>query len=126
MTAVDGDGSGLTEVEGTDVVKAENVVGVAVGEEDGVELGDADAEGLVAEVGGGVDDNVAVVEAKPDGWAEAVVAGVGGGADVAIAADGGDADAGPGTEDGEGDEAHSCSGDSGAGISVYFSKGIGS
>ena len=76
MTAIDGDGSGLTEVEGTDVVEAKNVVGVAVGEEDGVELWNTDAEGLVAEVGGGVDNDVAVVEAEPDGGAEAVVAGV--------------------------------------------------
>ena len=89
-----------------DVVEAEDVVGVAVGEEDGVEFGDAGAEGLVAEVGRGIDDDIAVVVAQPDGGAEAVVTRVGGGADVAIAADGRDADGGAGTEDGEGDETH--------------------
>jgi len=76
LAAVDGDVAGLAEVEGADVVETENVVGVAVGEEDGVELGDADAEGLITEVGGGVDDDVFVVVVEPDGGAEAVVARV--------------------------------------------------
>lgn len=123
LARVDGDGSGLAEVEGANVVEAENVISVAVGEKDGVELRDADAEGLVAKIGRGVDDDVFVVIAKPDGGAKAIIAGIGGSADVAIAADGGNADAGTGAEDGEGDQAHFGSWDSGPGISIYFSKG---
>ena len=98
------------------------MIGVAVGEQDGVELRDADAEGLVAKIGRGVDDDVFVVIAKPDGGAKAIIAGIGGSADVAIAADGGNADAGTGAEDGEGGQAHFGSWDSGLGISDYFSK----
>ena len=115
--AVDGDGAGLAEIEGADVVEAEDVVGVAVSEEDGVEFGDADAEGLVTEIGRGVDDDVFVIETDPDGGAEALIARVVRGADVSIAADGWDADTGAGAEDGEGGEAQF--GSSGMGIPPF-------
>lgn len=101
--AVDGDVGLLPEIKGADIVEAEDVVGVAVSEENGVEFGDAGAEGLVAEVGGGVDDDFAAPVADPGGGAEAAVAGIGRGADGAIAGDGRDADAGAGAEDGEGE-----------------------
>jgi hypothetical protein len=103
LGGVNGDGAALAVVEGAEVVEAEDVVGVGVGIEDGVEIGYSGAEGLGAEVRGGVDDDVFAGEVEPNGGAEAVIAGVGGGADVAIAANGGDADAGAGTEDSKGD-----------------------
>ena len=46
------------KAQGTEVVHAEDVVGVAVGVEDGVEAVDAGGNGLGVEVGAGVDDDV--------------------------------------------------------------------
>ena len=62
--AVHGERGFLANVEGANIVEAEDVVGVAVGEEDGVEAIEADAEGLLAKVGRGVDDDVLAVARK--------------------------------------------------------------
>ena len=99
LGAVDGDGVFAFELEGANVVEAHHVVGVGVGVENGVEAADAGAEGLGAEVGSGIDEDVAAVVGDEDGGAEAIVAGVGGSADVAVATDGGHAYAGAGAED---------------------------
>ena len=101
LRGVDRERSLLLEIEGADVVEAEDVIGVAVGEENGVETLEAGAEGLVAEVGRGVDDHVAAGVRKKDGGAGAFVARIGGAADGAFAADGGHAHGGAGAEDGE-------------------------
>ena len=55
------------EAEGAEVVQAEDVVGVAVGVEDGVDAADAFAEGLGVEVGAGVDEDDVVVVGDEDG-----------------------------------------------------------
>src|SRR5579859_6409738 len=54
--AVDGQGRFLANVEGANVVETENVVGVPVGEQDGVKAIESNTQGLLAEVGSGVDD----------------------------------------------------------------------
>ena len=84
------------EAERAEVVHAEDVVGVAVGVEDGVEAADAGADGLGVEVGAGVDDDVVAFPGDEDGGPGAAVARVaggrsGGGADGAVAAERGDA-----------------------------------
>ena len=62
------------EAEGAEVVHAEDVVGVAVGVEDGVDAADVFADGLGVEVGAGVDqDGVAVVVDEERGAGAAVV-----------------------------------------------------
>ena len=54
--AVHGDCALLTDVEGANVVEAEDVVSMTVGEENGIKAIEANAQGLLAEVGSGVDD----------------------------------------------------------------------
>ena len=98
---VDGHGSALADVEGANVVEAEDVIGVAVGEEDGFKTIEAGSEGLGAEVGGGVNDYVLGIAGEKDGGTEALVVGIGGTADGTGAADRGDAHGGAGAEDGE-------------------------
>ena len=63
----------LAHVERPNVVETENVIGVGVREEDGVEPLEADAKGLLAEVGRRVDDDVLVVAREKQGRAEPVV-----------------------------------------------------
>jgi len=99
--AVDGHGSALANVEGANVVEAEDVVGVAVGEENGFETIEAGGEGLGAEVGGGVNDDVLGIAGEEDGGTEALVVGIGGITDGAVAANRGNAHGGAGAEDGE-------------------------
>ncbi len=88
--SVGGDGHFLVVVEGADVVEAEDVVGVGVGVKDGVDAGDVGAQGLGAEIGRGVDQDIFAGVLHQDGGAEAVIARIGGGAGGAGAADGGD------------------------------------
>src|SRR5215831_13631063 len=73
-------------------------------EDDRVKMIEADAQGLGAEVGRGIDEDVASFVADENGGAQAVVTWIGGGADGAVAADGGYARTGPGAQnlDGEG------------------------
>ncbi len=92
----------MAEGERAQVVHAEDVVGVVMGVEDGVNLGEVLAESLRVEVGAGVDEDRVVVESELDGGSGAAVARVGGGADGAGAAERGDAHAGAGAEECEG------------------------
>jgi hypothetical protein len=62
---VDGKRGFLADIEGANVVEAEDVVGVAVSEENGVEAFEAGTEGLLTEVRSGVDDDV-LVEARDE------------------------------------------------------------
>ncbi len=82
------------EVEGTQVVEAEDVVGVGVGEQHGVDAFDLGVEGLLTEVRPGVNDDDAFAVANDDGGAQTAVARVRGPADFAVAPDGGNADTG--------------------------------
>ena len=99
--AVDRERRFLADVERANVVEAEDVVGVAVGEQDGVEAIEADAEGLLAEIGCGVDDDVLAVARKQEGGAQAVIVRIFRGADAAIACERGHAHGGAGAEYGD-------------------------
>ena len=76
------------EAERAKIVEAEDVVGVGVGVEDSVDVADAEAQRLLAEVRAGVDEDamrrggVAVLPFDGDRGAKALVAWIGGGADV--------------------------------------------
>src|SRR5258708_4991394 len=56
--AVDRQRRPLAYIEGADVVETENVVGVAVRQQNGVEAFESDAEGLLAEVWSGINHDV--------------------------------------------------------------------
>ena len=114
--ALDGVGGGVVgverelaavaEAEGAEVVHAEDVVGVAVGVEDGVEAADVFADGLGVEVGTGVDEDVCGrcrrcrIEGRVRRLRRAGAVRVG--ADGAVAAERGDAHGGAAAEKGEG------------------------
>ena len=78
----------LADVERANVVKALDVIGVAVGEKNGFEVIEAGGEGLGAKIGGGVNDDVLAVAGEEDGGAQALVVRIGGLADGTVAADG--------------------------------------
>ena len=86
----------MADVEGANVVEAEDVVGVAVGEQDGIEAVEADAEGLLAEVRRGVDHDVLSVAREQQGRAQAIVVRIFRGANGALASQGGHAHGGAG------------------------------
>ena len=67
------------EAERAEVVHAEDVVGVAVGVEDGVEAADVFADSLGVEVGAGVDEDVVAGVGDEDGGTGAAVARIAGG-----------------------------------------------
>ena len=75
----------------SEIIEAGNVVGMAVGVQDGIEPGDAGPEGLGAEIGRGVDDDAEGWVLDPNGGAEATVAWIGGGTDATGACEEGDA-----------------------------------
>jgi hypothetical protein len=112
VVGVEGKAAGGFEAEGTEVVHAEDVVGVAVGVEDGVDGVEVLAHGLDVEVLAGVDEDVVAwfcgaegSVGDDDGGAGAAVgrAGfVGRGADGAGAAEGGNRHGGSTAEKGEG------------------------
>ena len=91
----DGDLSLLPVVEGAHVVEAHQMVGVGVREEHRIQVSDARAQRLRAEIGRGIDQYVAARVAQEDRGPEAVIPRIGGSADVAMTADGGNADARP-------------------------------
>jgi len=98
---VHGDCALLADVKGANVVEPEDVIGVAVGEEDGVEAIETDAQGLLAKVGRGVDDYVLLVSRKEQRRTETIIAGIFGGADTAVAAERRHAHGSAGAENGE-------------------------
>lgn len=104
LVGVEGQEAGLVgEAERAEVVEAEDVVGMGVGVEDGVEVMDALANGLLAEVGAGIDDDgmrpCTALPADGDGRASAAVARVSGGTHGAPASQGGDAHGGSAAEE---------------------------
>jgi hypothetical protein len=64
------------------------MVGVGVGEEHGMDVLDVGTQGLGAEIGGGIDQDVTAAVAKEHGGPQAIVARVGRRTDGAMAADG--------------------------------------
>ena len=101
FVAVNGERGFLADVERPNVVETQDVVGMAVGEQDGVEAVEPGAQGLLAEVGSGVDDDVLIVAREKQGRAQTIVAGVFGTADAAVTAESGHAHGGPGAKDGD-------------------------
>ena len=75
------------KLNGPHVVETHDVVGVLVGEQDGVEPVDLGAQGLRAEIRRGVDQDVAPAVADQDGGPQAVVARIVRAAHIAMAAD---------------------------------------
>ncbi len=84
----------LTDVEGANVVEAEDVVGVGVGEQNGVEAIEANTQCLLAKVGRGVDHYVFSVAREQQGRTQPIVVGVLRGADAAMASERGHAHGG--------------------------------
>ena len=106
VVGVDGEIAVGVKAEGTEIVEAEDVVGVAVGVEHGVDAADALAQGLGVEVRAGVDEDGVLVVGEADGRAGAPVARIsvgrdGRGADRAVAAERGHAHRGAGAQKGE-------------------------
>ena len=78
----------LHEVEAPDIVDAEDVVGVAVGEDDRVDASNAVGQRLLAQIGSGIHQHRrAIVELHEDRRPQAAVARVGRLARAAVAAD---------------------------------------
>jgi hypothetical protein len=88
---VDGDSISILYRVGAKVVEACDVVGMAMGVEDSIEVWDGGAEGLGTKIGGGIDDDAEGAFFDPDRGAKSAVAWVGGGADAAGAGEEGDA-----------------------------------
>ena len=94
LVGIDGQVVVPAKAEGTEIVETHDVIGVAVGVEDGIDATNAFAQGLGVEVGAGIDQHGVVVVGEPDGWAGAAVVRVsigrrGGGAYGAVATEGG-------------------------------------
>ena len=79
----------MLEAERTQIVHAEDVIGVGVSVENGVDVVDVLAQCLPAEILPGIDDDRMLTPLYGDGGAAARIAGVNRGADGAIAAEGG-------------------------------------
>jgi hypothetical protein len=84
---VDRDGAFLAKIVGTQIVEAQDMVGVAMREDHGVQAIDVCAEGLRAKVGAGVDDDVLAGAGEEERRAEALVAWIERFADGAAAAE---------------------------------------
>src|SRR6266700_534917 len=100
FVAVDRKSRALPDVVGTNIIESQNVVGVAVGEKNGVKAIDAGAHGLLAKIGSGVDDHVVAVTGEKNGRAKAFVVRVIRMANAAGAAERGHAHRGAGAENG--------------------------
>src|SRR5215469_1126955 len=85
LRCVNGDRRLLFGIKRANVVEAENVVGVGVCVENRVEMSNASAQGLLAEVRGSVDDDVAAIVREQHRGARALVVQIGGVADIALA-----------------------------------------
>src|SRR5207248_2342492 len=73
----------LTNVVWSNIVEAENMVGVAVSQQNGVQAVQASTHSLLAKIGSGVNDDVLALPRQKNGGAEALVMRVGGTADAA-------------------------------------------
>ena len=73
---VNGKSSSLVDVEGANIVEPEDVVGMSMGQQNGMEGIDSLAQGLLAKIGRGVDNHVVSVSREEQGRARAVVVGI--------------------------------------------------
>src|SRR5579862_1577300 len=96
--SVNRNGRALMVIEGAHIVQAEDMVGVAVRINDGVERRRVGSQHLRSEVGRGVNHNVSGNGGNQDGRPQPFVTGVGGEANRAGATDGWYPGAGPGTK----------------------------
>jgi hypothetical protein len=82
----------MREAERAEIIQAEDVVGMGMGIEDGVDVSDAEAQRLLAEIRPSVDEDavrrggIVVLPLDRNGGTQALVAGISGGADAAGAA----------------------------------------
>ena len=83
------------------LVESEDVIGMAVGVEYGVETAHVFAERLLTKVGSGINENGVLVVFEQDGGPSAPVSGIVGGADFAVTADGRHAHGGATAQDGK-------------------------
>lgn len=90
--AVNGDGMAEVELEEAEVIESEDVIGVFVGVDHRVDDADAFTEQLLAEIGGGIDQQVALGEAENGATSGALVFRIASRTDGAIAANRGDSD----------------------------------
>jgi hypothetical protein len=88
---VDGNSISIFYGVGAKVIESCDVVGMAMGVEDRIEVWTGGAESLRAKIGGGIDDEAEGAFFDPNGGAESAVAWVGGGADAAGAGEEGNA-----------------------------------
>lgn len=98
---IDRDAVSVFDGVGAEIIKAGDMIGVAVGVEDRIEAGDGGAEGLGAKIGRGIDDDAERAVLDPNGGAKAAVARVGGGANAAGAGEKGNALGSSGAEKGQ-------------------------
>src|SRR6202030_2091403 len=68
LRTVDGQGRVLADVERADIVEAENVIGMAVRQNNGVQAIEPDAQGLLPKIRCRVDDHVLTVAGKQQRW----------------------------------------------------------
>lgn len=100
-SGIDGELGVFAYGEAAQVVKADDVIGVLVGVEHGVEVLDFFTQALCAKIRAGIDDPFHVGGLNMDGSSEAIVFWVVGFAHWAVAADDGDSDGGGGAEEGD-------------------------
>ena len=79
----------LPEIEHARIIEAHDVVGVAVGENHGIQAGHALAQSLRAEVGSGINHHRPAVVLQQDGRPGALVVRIGGRADGTLAGEDG-------------------------------------
>ena len=90
----------LAQIEGANIVKSQDMVGVSVRKNDGIEAFESLTQGLKAEVGRGIDDHVMILAGDQNRRPGTIVVGVLGTADAAMAAEAGNAHGGARAEHG--------------------------
>ncbi len=73
FVAVDGERGPLPDIVGANVIKPEDVVGMAVRQQNGVEAFQANAEGLLAEVRRGINHHVLAAAGDQQGRAQPLI-----------------------------------------------------
>ena len=91
----------LQRVEAPHIVESEDMVGMRMGEEHGIDLPDPVCDGLLAEIGRGIEQDGDATQAQVEARTQAPVARIGRSADGAVAADHRHAGGGAGTEEEE-------------------------
>jgi hypothetical protein len=101
LVAVNGQSFPLPDIVRSNIIKSEDVVGVAVREQDCVQAVEANAEGLLAEIRAGVNYHVVAAAGNEQGRAEPLIVGIVRMAHAARAAERGHAHRSSGTENGD-------------------------